>query len=124
MTEKQVSRYIRLVDRRLYILLHSGIDWRPEYGPEMEQIDQELAKLRPLIDQEHKRKEMQSMGRQYITAPEVAEALGVSVGKAYSVIRELNGQLKAQGYLTISGKVSRAYFEEKCCYGGMKAAGE
>ena len=64
------------------------------------------------------------MQKQFITAREVAEALGVSDGKAYAVIRELNGQLKAQGYITIAGKVSRVYFEEKCCYGGVKAAGE
>lgn len=59
------------------------------------------------------------MTKQYLTAKEVGEALGISEGKAYAVIRELNGQLKAKGYITISGKVNRAYFEEKCCYGGM-----
>lgn len=64
------------------------------------------------------------MQKQFITAREVAEALGVSDGKAYAVIRELNGQLKAQGYITIAGKVSRVYFEEKCCYGGVKVAGD
>ena len=32
------------------------------------------------------------MQKQFITAREVAEALGVSDGKAYAVIRELNGQ--------------------------------
>lgn len=64
------------------------------------------------------------MTKQFMTVKEVQEALGISEGKAYAVIRELNGQLKAQGYLTIAGKVNRAYFEEKCCYGGVKAAGE
>jgi len=59
------------------------------------------------------------MTKQYLTAKEVGEALGISEGKAYAVIRELNGQLKAKGYITIAGKVNRAYFEEKCCYGGM-----
>ena len=57
------------------------------------------------------------MLKQYLTASEVAETLGVSQGKAYSVIRELNAQLKAQGYITISGKVNRTFFEEKCLYG-------
>lgn len=55
--------------------------------------------------------------KQYLTAREVAETLGVSQGKAYSVIRELNAQLSAQGYLVISGKVNKRYFEEKCLYG-------
>lgn len=57
------------------------------------------------------------MLKQYLTAREVAEILGVSQGKAYSVIRELNNQLKARGYITISGKVNRTFFEEKCLYG-------
>lgn len=64
------------------------------------------------------------MNKQFVTAREVMEALGVSEGKAYAVIRELNAQLKSQGYITIAGKVNRAYFEEKCCYGGVRAAGE
>lgn len=57
------------------------------------------------------------MQKQFVTAKEVAEVMGVSEGKAYAVIRELNAQLKDQGYLTISGKVSRKFFEEKCIYG-------
>lgn len=64
------------------------------------------------------------MIRQYATAKEVAETLGVSEGKAYGVIRELNAQLKELGYITVSGKVNRAYFMEKCCYGGMCKASE
>ena len=54
------------------------------------------------------------MGKQYITAQEVAEAMGVSVGKAYAIIRELNAELKAKGYITVAGKVSRVFFQEKC----------
>lgn len=53
------------------------------------------------------------MDKQYITAKEIAEMLGVSNSKAYSVIRELNAELKERGYLTIPGKVSRAFFSEK-----------
>ncbi len=57
------------------------------------------------------------MTRQFVTAKEVAEIMGVSEGKAYSVIRELNAQLNAKGYITIAGKVNRRFFEEKCLYG-------
>ena len=57
------------------------------------------------------------MTKQYLNAKEVAEVLGVSEGKAYAVIRELNSQLKAKGYITVAGKINRVYFEEKCCYG-------
>lgn len=53
------------------------------------------------------------MERQFINAKEVAEIMGVSEGKAYSVIRGLNEELKAKGYITISGKVSRVFFQEK-----------
>lgn len=63
------------------------------------------------------------MNRQYITAAEIAEAIGVSIGKAYAIIRELNGELKAQGYITISGKCPVAYFEKKY-FGFKRAAGD
>lgn len=53
------------------------------------------------------------MSKQYMTAAEVAEMVGVSSSKAYRIIKELNEQLAAKGYLTIRGKISRAYFCEK-----------
>ena len=34
------------------------------------------------------------------------------------IVQRLNAELKAKGYLTISGRVSRQYFIEKVCYGG------
>lgn len=57
------------------------------------------------------------MTKAYVTAAEVAEIMGISVGMAYKIIRELNGQLKDQGFITIAGKVNRKFFEEKVCYG-------
>lgn len=60
--------------------------------------------------------------KQYVTAKEVAEVLGISEGKAYEIIRQLNRELKQRGYITIAGKVSRAFFHEKCY--GLKAAGD
>lgn len=59
--------------------------------------------------------------KQFVDVKEVQETLGVSESVAYRVIRELNAQLKAAGYITIAGKVNRAYFVEKCCYGGKTA---
>ena len=50
MTAQQVSRYIDLVNRRTDILNHSGVDWKPEYGLELNQIEKELAELSPLVD--------------------------------------------------------------------------
>ena len=57
MTGKQIDRYLSLVNRRLVILLNSGIDWKPEYSAELAKIDQEIAALRPLIDEEDEHRE-------------------------------------------------------------------
>ena len=57
----------------------------------------------------------------YITAPELAQVMGVSNGHAYKLIREMNTELKKQGYLTIAGKLPRAYLK-KCLYGFSTAA--
>lgn len=59
MTDKQICRYTALVARKAKIYSrYSGIHWKPEYGAELEKIDRELSKLRPLVEQEHqKRKE-------------------------------------------------------------------
>lgn len=56
MSGKDVNRYLTLLDRKLFIVAHSGVEWKPEYGPEMEAIDQELVELRKLVDQEHGRR--------------------------------------------------------------------
>lgn len=59
MTVADVTKYLALVDRRMFIIEHSGMSWQPEYEPELESIDQELAKLRKVIDAEHiRRKEI------------------------------------------------------------------
>lgn len=61
MTAEQVNRYLDLVNRRLYILVHSGVDWKPEYETEIQQIDRELAELRPIVEQARKEKEQRHM---------------------------------------------------------------
>lgn len=66
------------------------------------------------------RKEMLSLRKQYLTAQEVAEAVGVSTGKAYGLIREMNAELKEKGYIVISGKVPISFFQKK--YYGFKEA--
>ena len=54
--------------------------------------------------------------RNYFTAEQVAEIMGVSKGIAYKVMQKLNAELDAKGFITISGKVNRNYFIEKVCY--------
>ncbi len=58
--------------------------------------------------------------KRFLQAQDVAEYMGISIPTAYRIIRQLNGELAAQGYITIAGKVSRGYFEKKV-YGGMTA---
>ena len=59
------------------------------------------------------RKGGESMKTQYVTADELVETLGVSKGKAYQIIRQLNEELAEQGYIRIAGKCPRKYFEKK-----------
>ncbi len=49
----------------------------------------------------------------YLTANDVSEYMGISVPTAYKIIRKLNDELKAKGFITVSGKVNRCYFEKK-----------
>jgi hypothetical protein len=44
---------------------------------------------------------------------DVMKALDVSQSFAYKMIRQLNAELKQKGYITIAGKVSTKYFNEK-----------
>ena len=61
------------------------------------------------------------MIKQLYTAQEVADLCGISTSSAYKLIAKLNEELKDKGYLTFSGKVSRAYFSERM-YGGVVGA--
>lgn len=49
----------------------------------------------------------------FMSAKDVATTLDVSMSKAYQIIRNLNDELKEDGYITVSGKISRKYFESK-----------
>lgn len=64
------------------------------------------------------------MGKElFITADRVAEDFGVSKGFAYMMIREMNRELKAQGYLTVAGRVSKKYYLERI-YGDYDSESE
>lgn len=51
--------------------------------------------------------------KRFLNAKEVAGFMGVSVPMAYKIIRRLNNELAAKGFITIPGKVSRSYLEQK-----------
>lgn len=44
---------------------------------------------------------------------DIADILGYGRAKAYKIIRELNAELEAKGYLIRPGKISRKYFDER-----------
>ena len=48
----------------------------------------------------------------FYTAQEVAEILGVSRTKAYKIVKQLNLELQAKGFIVIAGRVPKKYFEE------------
>ena len=48
-----------------------------------------------------------------MSAEDIAKELGVSKGKAYKLIRDLNQELVKNGFIVISGKLPRAYWEKK-----------
>ncbi len=49
----------------------------------------------------------------FVSAKEVAEELGVSKATAYKMIRVWNEKLKEKGYTTVSGKISRKFYQEQ-----------
>ena len=48
-----------------------------------------------------------------VTAQDVVDMLGVSKGHAYKIIRQLNKELEDSGYIVVSGKIPRAYWDKK-----------
>ncbi len=70
------------------------------------------------------------MENRFIRAEDVAQELNVSKPYAYKLIRQLNEELKAKGFITIAGRVNRSIFTKgsteqergkcKCRYLRMK----
>ena len=51
--------------------------------------------------------------KRFITAQDVMEMLGVSLSYSYKLIRRLNAELEADGFMTIKGRVSTLYFMKR-----------
>lgn len=49
----------------------------------------------------------------FIKADEVTRILGVSQSEAYRIIKRLNEEMAAKGYITVNGRVNRKYLEEQ-----------
>ena len=52
----------------------------------------------------------------FMTVDDVAKELSISKSCAYKIVRELNAELKALGYLTVTGRVNANFFHKKVCY--------
>ena len=51
--------------------------------------------------------------KRFLNVNDVAEFMGISIPMSYKIIRRLNDELVAAGYITVSGRISRTYFEKK-----------
>lgn len=69
--------------------------------------------VHPYIILEEKEVSRMSQTCVYYTAQEVMEILGVSRAKAYKVVRELNEELAAKGYIVTTGKVPKKFLAER-----------
>ena len=53
------------------------------------------------------------MSKQYLSAAEVGEIMNYSVSHSYAIIKQLNAELKAKGYIIRSGQIPRKYFMDR-----------
>lgn len=90
----------------------------PEFLRRHLELMEEIERIR---QREEARKDDQAKLKQVLNVHDVMEALEVSESKAYGIIKRLNQELEAQGYIVVRGKVSRVYFEEKLY--GIKTSG-
>ena len=49
----------------------------------------------------------------FIRVGDMVNELQISKAHAYKLMQKMNDELKEKGYLTISGRVSRQFYEEK-----------
>jgi len=65
------------------------------------------------------RKRVEAPPDRYILSDELGEIMGVSRSTAMRIIRKLNMELEAKGFLVIAGRIPRQYFEERY-YGSIR----
>ena len=56
---------------------------------------------------------MAELTKVYYSAKDIADMLDISKASAYKLIRQMNNELHASGYIILQGKVPRAYFNQK-----------
>ncbi len=60
------------------------------------------------------------MEHKFVRVDEVAQELDISKAHAYKIIRKLNDELRAKGFITVAGRISRQYFIERL-YGAERS---
>ncbi len=83
-----------------------------------EDLEAKLKEVRQMMDEQRAR----DQPRQMMGVEDVMAALGVSRSHSYQIIRRLNEELEKAGYITVRGRISRAYFEKRT-YGISANAG-
>lgn len=53
------------------------------------------------------------MEKEFLNVQDVIELCNVKEGRAYKIIRDLNKEIKKEGYITISGRVNKSYLLKK-----------
>ena len=61
--------------------------------------------------------------KRFLSAEDVADIMECSKSQSYTIIRKLNDELSANGYIVLHGKVNAKYFYERI-YDGKGAACE
>ena len=59
----------------------------------------------------------------FVTAGEVAQDLGVSKPFAYKLVRQMNEELEAKGFITIAGRVAENTMKKVLWYGAGELKG-
>lgn len=52
----------------------------------------------------------------FYSVEDVMSILGVGKSKAYQIMKQFNQELEAEGYFTVSGRVSKGYFDSRTMY--------
>ena len=54
--------------------------------------------------------------KRFLRVQDIAQELSVSTSHAYKIIKALNQEMEAKGFMVVSGRVNRSFFEKKFCY--------
>lgn len=54
--------------------------------------------------------------QEFYDSPGCSRRFSVSKSYAYKLVRQLNDEMEALGYITVRGRVDANYFRKKVCY--------